>query len=151
MTPAAGTDGEIHGRSHIVRNVRPYLRTPPPLRTYDEESREEVVVQEAVEMVSPMVVTGPDTVEAYVVQDKEGERVWYERPFCRAMLVGSLLLALLLVVGVIVLVMYLTNSIGLRAGGAPTTAPTPTDAQDPSIEPTPTSAPTNAPTAEQIA
>ena len=96
--------------------------------TLDEEEYREELVQPAVETEgnfesdNNVVENAPDTVEAYAVcQDEEAlrdpvyaevvtgrSRKWRERPMCRAILIGSCLL----LVGVVMLVLYLTKTIG---------------------------------------
>jgi hypothetical protein len=156
MTPAAGTDGEFTAEVTLSGTNEPASELPRLLELMMKKAGRKLWSKKLWKRTATASHKQSDGCEwtshrGSLCCAGQGERIWYERPFCRAMLVGSSLLALLLLVGVIVLVMYLTNSIGLRTGGAPTTAPTPTDAPDPSITPTPTSAPTNASTAEQIA
>ena len=126
--------------SHGSRCPRPPTAvTPPePFILDEEECKEEVVEpaaepEDSIDSNSIVVENIPDTVEAYAVsQDQEdiGEPVyaeiltetpkkWRERPLCRATFVGSCLF----LVGVVVLVMYLTKVIG---GTPPTSTLTPT-------------------------
>ena len=101
----AKPEGNIHGsNSHVSENIPVTLEA----RAYAVPVQEDVV----------------DTVYAEVYETPpapEETQKWHERPLFRACMVGNCLLALILVVGIVALVLYLTKAIGypryLRSGG----------------------------------
>ena len=107
MVSGAGAkpEGNIHGsNSHVSENIPVTLEA----RAYAVPVQEDVV----------------DTVYAEVYETPpapEETQKWHERPLFRACMVGNCLLALILVVGIVALVLYLTKAIGypryLRSGG----------------------------------
>ena len=123
--------------SHGAHDTRPPAApTPPELFTLDEEEYREEVVAPAAETEGNLdsdrndVENTRDTVEAYALGEpvyaeilNERSRKWRERPLGRAISVAS---CLFLVVGVVVLVMYLTKSIGGTSDATPPpSTPTP--------------------------
>ena len=112
-------------------------------------------------------VGGPDFTVFPTTETTEEPKIWRERPVFRVLLSISCLLALIVVIGVVALVMFLTKTIGGTPSATltptmttPTLSPvtlTPTKADETSVPPTVppaperTTAPTTSSAAEQIA
>jgi hypothetical protein len=112
---------------------------PEASRLYEDEYKEELVslsleAEGNVHVNSRSMVNSPDyVVEASAVNDQEvyqlqarEQKKWHQVPFCRAIIVGNVLLILLLVVGIVVLVLFLTKTVG----GTPTATPAPSLASE---------------------
>ena len=128
----------------------PALSREPFRLDSEEENDEEATPAAALEGSSRsdsyVVTSSSGTVQAHAAEDQddlgdpiyaevcnkanaEEPRQWYGRPLYRAILLASCVLALLLVLGVVVLVLYLTKTIGGQPASPVTVIPTPVQPQ----------------------